>query len=199
MAQAGAVILGLSLIITGICLVGDALKLWDLPSDIWGVVIVLLGSGARFVSRASGKADPPDDPPPPPSKPNGTGPMVAILLLFVAGCGGPMGPAAVWAQCAGGAALACVAEAQGDTPEAAINYSGCVAGQAIKCAAPLVAQSNPPDPHASEAVDRVCIEQAASVCHHLAAREAPPATAYESPTCIQEQVATCYQGSPHVR
>jgi hypothetical protein len=198
MAQAGAVILGLSLIITGICLVGDALKLWDLPSDIWGVVIVLLGAGARFVSRATGKDDPPDDPPPPPSKPNSTGAMVAILLMVLAGCGGPMGPAAAWAQCAGGAALACIGEAQGSAPEAALNYSGCVAGQAIKCAAPLVAQSNPPRRNAPATIDAECVRRAAKSCHHLAAREAPPASSYQSTMCVKREIAACYTGSPNV-
>jgi hypothetical protein len=197
MSQAGAVILGLSLVITGICLVGDALKYWDLPSDIWGAVIVVLGAAGRFVSQQKNGDD---DPPPPsapskpskPSKPNGSATAVALVLMLVAGgCGANLGPASAWAKCAGGAALACIDAAQGEPAEAAINYSGCVAGQAIKCAAPLVAAQNPPSAQRAQHVDEACAKKAAAACYKLAQQEAPPCAAYQSPQCIEREIATC--------
>ena len=191
MTQYAAIILGLSLVVTGVCLVGDALKLWDLPSDIWGAVIVLLGAAGRFVIQAMAKKkkDDDDDAPPPPSPKNAA--IIAFVLMFVAsGCGANLGAAAAWARCAGGAALACVAQAQGPAPQAALAYSGCVVGQAIDCAAPLVARSNPPRASMS-LVDEACAAAVAAECYPLAALEVPPSSHYKSIECVEAKIAAC--------
>lgn len=223
MAQAGAVILGLSLILAGFALVGDALGWWKVPGDFWGAVIVILGAGAKFVSGSIAKTNgaapnPPevdvehqeelaedddedDEDDDPPKKWMGATSTVAVVLLM-AGCAGTQWqPAATtWATCAGSGALACLQEAQGEPAEAAINFSACLANQSIKCAAPLVAKGNPPmvleiskKTAAEMAVDIKCVEAQAATCAELAAQEAVPRAEYATPSCVRAAVLQCWR------
>lgn len=219
MAQAGAVILGLSLILAGFALVGDALGWWKVPGDFWAAVIVILGAGARFVSGSIAKTNgaapnPPepeddehqedvakDDDDDPPDKWLGAS-TAAIVLLLAGGCAGTQWqPAAqTWASCAGSGALACLQEAQGSPAEAAVNFSACLASQSIKCAAPLVARGNPPKilevsklTAAELAVDISCVEAQASLCADVAAQEVAPRKQYATPSCVEAAVLQCWR------
>lgn len=209
MAQAGAVILGLSLIIAGFALVGDALGWWKVPGDFWGAVIVLLGAGGRFVSnsmstKTAAENPPPqdkddDEPPPPPAVKSTNSAHVAIVFGFwLAGCAGvDWKPAAqAWASCTGGGALVCLPEAKGEPEQAAIAYSACLAAQGIKCAGPLVAAQNPPAREGSgvaAVVDAGCVKALAHQCLELAREEVIPRSEYRSPSCIEAAVAICYK------
>ena len=50
MANAAAGVLALSLIVAGLSILGEVLGYWKLPSDIWGAVILLLGTAGRWAS-----------------------------------------------------------------------------------------------------------------------------------------------------
>jgi hypothetical protein len=194
MTQAAAVILGLSLILAGIALVGDALGLWKVPGDFWAAVIVLLGAAGRYAASALGKGPDDDDGPPPP-KTNGEkiAPIAVVLMIVAGGCSGPLAKsnAEAWARCAGGGALTCVPSAQGEPAQAAIQYAACISAQAIRCAGPLVAQQNPPIARSSP-IDPACVSAVAKECHANAQREAPPALEYRSQQCIETRIARCW-------
>ena len=201
MTQAAALILGISLIVAGIGLLGDALGQWKVPGDFWAVVIVLLGAAGRYASQAIGKGavsgEPPDDdsnPPPIASPPsNGSKSTIAILfILMFAGCGSVESARAgeAWARCAGGGAIECIPAAQGEPAQAAIQYASCLASKAIGCTAPLVASSNPPQD--ASTVEK-CAKAVAEQCHQHAAIERPPNATYSSHLCVERLISRCWR------
>ncbi len=202
MTQAAAVILGLSLIVAGIGLIGDAIGAWKIPGDFWAVVIVLLGAAGKYAATALGKNNDDDEGPPPP-KTNGEkiAPIAVVLMLVLSGCSSPLAKsnAEAWARCAGGGALTCIPSAQGDPAQAAIAYAACISAQAIRCTGPLVARQNSPGGKSASAagksanLDASCITEQAQHCANLARGEAPPASAYRSQTCIETRLAQCWR------
>ena len=206
MANAAAGVLALSLIVAGLSILGEVLGYWKLPSDIWGAVILLLGTAGRWAStRIPGRSgsrelgatngDKSQQKPPPPAA------LILLLLLPVAdGCGGPQvrADAAAWARCAGGGALMCIPAAGFEDPErAALAYAGCVAKSSIGCVAPLVARGNPPTapPEAvEETVDLGCVQDVAAGCLPAARIDNELLTRYDSQECVRARLAPCWRG-----
>jgi hypothetical protein len=209
MMQAGAMILGFSLILAGLSLVGVAAGWWDLPDDLWGAILVLLGVAGKFVGSRV-RANPPEDgggAAPANGKAdskrlNADKTIGAILLmglaaLFDPGCASPeiRQDAAAWARCAGGGALMCIpAAGHQDPATAALDYAGCLARASIGCVGPLVARSNPPSPdEVMRAMDPGCVTDAANRCVSIAREDNARLDRYDSLICVEREIARCWR------
>ncbi len=211
MTNAAAAVLAMSLIIAGVSILGDVLGWWRLQGDLWGVVLVLLGTAARWTSgRINGNGAPPPTGEPPieadPVRSNGdkTPPAalgLILLLLFPAaeGCGSAQlrADAEAWARCAGGGALVCIPSSGFEDPaRAGIAYAGCVAQRSIACAAPLVSRANPPDLGPDEVdrvVDRGCVAEVSARCLPVAAADNLLLSRYASPRCVRDRIPRCWR------
>lgn len=203
---AAAVVLAISLIVTGCLIFAAAVGFIDLPDagdDLYGILIVLLGVAARFVAgkmpkthtAPSEEKDPEDDDPPdkPNQKKNGHFIAGMIVFLFI-GCGGvQIDPGTkAWATCAGQGSLQCVPAAAGDSLEAsAISYAACLAAKAIGCANDaMTARPNPPH----DLVDLGCISDVAGKCFKHARKFRDGADGSYSASCVEANAPKCLTG-----
>lgn len=199
MAVSAGVILALSLIVAGLAILGDAAGLWSLPGDVFGVVVLLLGTAGKYAKQKTEKAkiETTDKE----AKPNGAAPAkrtpgsmwIILIAPALIQCGGMSAAAerdaATWATCAGIGALRCAPSSEGDSiEEAAINWAACIASKAIGCAGDLV-QPNPPEGPAYSLIDLGCVTDSANRC--LAAARS---SAEAGRGCIEAKIAECATG-----
>lgn len=203
MIHSAAIILGLSLIVTGLAIIGDALGWWTIPGDIWSAVVVLIATSARWVQTRLSSSDPIE---PEPDSSNGekikasTKVLLILFCSFLSACSSPQlkSDALHWAKCAGLGALHCIpAAGNSDSTKAAIDYTACIAQRSIECVGPYVARANPPDPKEvhpiRNAISLECVEDAAASCVIVARSDSGSAVKKDSQSCIEGKIASCFK------
>ena len=202
MAGAAGGILALSLIVAGLAILGDALGLWSLPGDVFGLVVLLLGTAGKYVKdRTAPKETEEEDEGgsnshKPPAQKAGRSPgsmWIVLIAPALIQCGGlsaaAQADAATWATCAGAGAFDCAPVNGADSlEEGAISWVACVASKAITCAGSLV-QPNPPAGRPYDAIDLDCVTDAAARCLHEAEK-----TQQRARACVEDKIAQC---APH--
>ena len=214
MMQGAAFVLGLSLVVCGLAIIGDALDLWKIPGDFWAALILVLATSSRWVQSRIPTRTPAlevDDRDPAPNGEKAGKSKTAVLLFFVGtagawwlalsllyGCGSPevRRDALAWAQCSGAGALQCIPAASNEnTKKAAVDYAACVTARALSCASPYVARSNPPEPlPIRRAISLACVEGVAASGVIKARKDFQSPTGKSSSACVETKIARCFRG-----
>ena len=187
---AAACILAISLIVSGIAILAQAFGLVTLPDDVWGAIILVLGTAGKFITDNRKKKKPAKKRTRKKAATKTTTAASIVFLLGV-GCAGTEASrqAQQWAACAGTKSLTCIPSAGYDSLEqSAISFAACLAKQSIDCAGQLL-QPNPPT---SEGPIEECILATGRICLSVSRNAAKGGSIDDAEDCIVSHLAQCY-------